>query len=181
MPTIPILTTERLVLRPFREDDAAAAARILSTPRMVGQVATQQPYPVEAALSWIRQHNHWAEQGLHLQWAVALPHDSPIGMVSLDIGKDPPRGDLGYLIDSDHWNRGYATEAVRAVIACGLDVLHLPRIEAKCFALNAASIRVLEKSGLRRERLLPGYVDGGGQRHDILVYAVTRPIAANVT
>lgn len=168
MATIPVLTTERLILRPFREVDAPAVARILSTPR------NQQPYPVDAARSWIRQHNAWADQGLHLQWGITLPDGTPIGMVSLDLGKEPPQGNLGYLLDAAAWRQGYATEAVRAVIAYGFDVLKLPRIEAKCFATNSASIRVLEKSGLVYESTPAAYAD---KRHNIVCYAIANPSA----
>lgn len=175
MSTIPTLTTHRLVLRPFCEDDAPAVARILSTPRTVGRPpGDQHPYPVDAARNWVRQHNDWAERGLHLQWGITLPDDMLVGMVSLDLGKDPPQGDLGYLLDAAYWNQGYATEAVQAVIAYGLDVLHLPRIQATCYASNLAFARVLEKCGLTLEALLPGSVIDNGRRHDVKRFAISR-------
>jgi RimJ/RimL family protein N-acetyltransferase len=175
MATIPTLTTERLVLRPFRDDDAPAVARILSTPRMYDQTLSfPTPYPVESAVSWIGSHLEAAEKGFKLQWAIALPDRRLVGTVSLALEKDPPRGDLGYWIGVDDWNRGYATEAVRAVVAYGTDVLHLPRIEAMCFTGNIASARVLEKAGLLFEELREAYVLKDGQPRDVLLYGMAR-------
>lgn len=176
MSAIPVLTTERLVLRSFHDDDAPAVARILSVPHMSAHTLRfQHPYPVEMARDWIGQHNAWAEQGLHFQWAITLPDDNLVGTVSLALERERAYGDLGYWIGVDCWNRGYATEAVRAVIDHGFNALYLARIEAKCFSSNAASIRVLENSGLALEQLLPGYIVDDGQARDVNLYAITRP------
>lgn len=176
MAMIPVLTTDRLVLRPFRDADAPAVARILSTPRMYEHTLRfQHPYPVETARSWIGQHNAWAERDLHLQWAITLPDGTLIGTISLALERNPPQGDLGYWIGVDYWSRGYATEAARAVIAYGFDVLRLERVEATCFATNAASIRVLEKAGLRRETLLPKHIEDNGIMYDVLRFGLSRP------
>jgi ribosomal-protein-alanine N-acetyltransferase len=175
MAAIPVITTERLALRPFLESDAPAVARILSDPRMFEHTLRfATPYPVETAVRWIASHAEDAARGVKLQWAIALPDDTLIGTVSLAVEEEPPRGDLGYWIGMDFRDRGYATEAVRAVVAWGFDALHLPRIEAMCFATNAASIRVLRKSGLALEPVRPRYIVDGGQEHDVHLYAVTR-------
>lgn len=176
MATIPVLSTNRLVLRPFRDDDAPAVARLLSTPRMSEHTLSfQHPYPVETARSWIGQHNAWAEEGVHLQWAVTLPDNTLVGTISLALQQDPPQGDLGYWIGVDYWNNGYATEAARAIVNYAFDTLRLSRIEASCFATNTASIRVLEKAGLRREAILPEQIEDGGVMHDVLRFGFSRP------
>lgn len=173
MATIPIIETDRLVLRSFREEDAPAVARILSTPRMFEHtLPLAYPYPVETAAGWIRSHAADAARGVKLQWAITFPDDTLIGTVSLALDRDRPKGDLGYWISVGHRNHGYATEAVCAAIAHGFGQLRLPRIEGMCYATNAASIRVLEKSGLVLERRLSGHIVVKGQPHDVLLYAV---------
>jgi [ribosomal protein S5]-alanine N-acetyltransferase len=173
MATIPIIETNRLVLRPFRSEDAPEVARILSTPHMFQHTLPfEQPYPVQTAVSWIGRHAEDAARGVKLQWAITLPDNSLIGTVSLALERDPPQGDLGYWIGVAHWNQGYATEAVRAVIAYGFEVLRLPRIEGMCYASNTASTRVLEKSGLVLERTLRDYIVVDGEPHDVLLYAI---------
>ena len=173
MATIPIIETDRLVLRPFRREDAPEVARILSTPHMFEHTLRfPHPYPVETAVSWIGSHAEDAATGVKLQWAITLPDDTLIGTVSLALEREPPQGDLGYWISVGHWNHGYATEAVRGVVAFGFDVLRLPRIEGMCYASNTASTRVLEKSGLVLERTLHDYIVADGQHHDVLLYAI---------
>jgi RimJ/RimL family protein N-acetyltransferase len=59
---------------------------------------------------------------------------------------------LGYIFDPDHSGRGYASEAVAAVVDHSFRRLGVRRITAGCFADNAASVRILEKAGMRREQ-----------------------------
>ena len=60
-------------------------------------------------------------------------------------------GNIGYELNPEYWRRGYATEAARAVMRFGFEQLGLHRIWAQCNADNRASVRVLEKLGMRCE------------------------------
>jgi [ribosomal protein S5]-alanine N-acetyltransferase len=172
---VPILTTGRLVLRPFREDDAPVVEHLLSTPHVSRYTLSfPYPYPPGAALAWIRRHLASAGEGTHLQWAITLPGDELAGAVGLTLHQDPSMGDLGYWIGVVYWNQGYATEAARAVIAFGFSELHLPRIEAMCFSDNLASARVLEKAGLVFEELREARAVRPDQARDVLVYGLSR-------
>ena len=83
-----------------------------------------------------------------------------IGTVSLEVvdamGQPgmPPRTEarLGYLFDPKYGGQGYATEAVRAMVAHAFDGLGVRRVTAGCFADNLASVAILEKVGMRREQ-----------------------------
>ena len=61
------------------------------------------------------------------------------------------RGEVWYKIHANHWNNGYATEVLSAIIDFGFDKLNLHRIEAGCAVDNIGSIKVLEKVGMIRE------------------------------
>jgi ribosomal-protein-alanine N-acetyltransferase len=67
--------------------------------------------------------------------------------------------------------RGYMTAAVRALIPVVFDVLRLHRLEAACIPTNLASIRLLEKTGFRREGYARGYLCINGTWQDHLLYA----------
>lgn len=67
---------------------------------------------------------------------------------------DHRQGEIGYMIGFEHWGDGYATEAARALLKLGFETLHLHRIYANAISENSASLRVLEKIGMRREGLL---------------------------
>jgi ribosomal-protein-alanine N-acetyltransferase len=62
---------------------------------------------------------------------------------------EPPELELLYGIAPDHWHKGLATEAANAMIRYGFDVLRFERIVASTDAANTASVRVMERAGLR--------------------------------
>jgi RimJ/RimL family protein N-acetyltransferase len=86
---------------------------------------------------------------------VLKPENDFIGSCWLDITDSAHhRASIGYFIDNLHWGRGYATEAVQALLNYGFEELKLHRIEATCDADHQATRRVLEKAGLKREARL---------------------------
>ena len=80
--------------------------------------------------------------------------------------------DIGYEISHEHWGKGYATEAARALVAHGFETMGLHRISAMCNAENAASVRVLERIGMRQEGRLRDSVFFKGRYWDALQYAI---------
>jgi ribosomal-protein-alanine N-acetyltransferase len=83
-----------------------------------------------------------------------------IGLLGISTGKPGYRNaELWYKLHKDHWNKGYATEAVKGAVAFCFSTLQLHRVEAGCATGNIASVRVLEKAGFTREgrgrKLLP--------------------------
>ena len=93
---------------------------------------------------------------------VAVADGLVVGTLSLEVRdgmgqgpESPARGGeglLGYLVDPEHHGRGYATEIARAGLDLAFGDLGLHRVTAGCFADNAASWRVMEKVGMRREQ-----------------------------
>ena len=79
---------------------------------------------------------------------------------------------LGYWIGADHAQKGYMTAAVRAVVPFVFDSLELHRLEAACLPTNTASIRLLEKTGFKREGLARRYLRINGAWQDHLLYAL---------
>jgi ribosomal-protein-alanine N-acetyltransferase len=83
-------------------------------------------------------------------------------------------GSLGYWIGAPHVRRGYMTAAVRALVPVAFDLLRLHRVEAACIPSNIASVRLLEKSGFRREGYARAYLCINGMWQDHLLYAQLR-------
>jgi [ribosomal protein S5]-alanine N-acetyltransferase len=79
---------------------------------------------------------------------------------------------LGYWIGAQYANQGYMTAAVRAVVPFVFDSLELHRLEAACLPTNTASIRLLEKTGFKREGLARRYLRINGVWQDHLLYAL---------
>ena len=84
------------------------------------------------------------------------------------------RAEVGYVLARQHWGQGYATEALKAVLGFGFSRMELNRIEAKCVPENKGSIRVLEKSGMRREGLLREVEFSKGKFEDLNLYSILR-------
>lgn len=170
-PAQPTLTTERLRLRPFRGGDAPRV-RTLAGAREVAEntLTIPHPYPEGAAEEWIATHPvKWAE-GTLVAFAMEHPEDGVIGAIGLVITREHRRGELGYWVGIPWWNQGYATEAVRAILAYGFDGLELNRIWARHFTRNPASGRVMEKAGMRFEGILRGHMIKWGKSEDLAVY-----------
>jgi ribosomal-protein-alanine N-acetyltransferase len=83
-------------------------------------------------------------------------------------------GSLGYWIGAPHVRRGYMTAAVRALVPAAFDLLRLHRVEAACIPSNIASVRLLEKTGFRREGYARAYLCINGMWQDNLLYAQLR-------
>src|SRR5205823_5899186 len=88
----------------------------------------------------------------------------------------PDEPELGYRLRKSSWGKGYATEGSRALIRKGFTDLGVRRVYACAMAVNPASRRVMEKSGLRYVRTLhevwPEYIEG--EEHGAVEYALTR-------
>jgi ribosomal-protein-alanine N-acetyltransferase len=80
-------------------------------------------------------------------------------------------GSLGYWVGAPYIRRGYMTAAVRALIPVAFDLLRLHRLEAACIPTNLASVRLLEKTGFRREGYARSYLCINGIWQDHLLYA----------
>ena len=80
-------------------------------------------------------------------------------------------GSIGYWIGEPFTRRGYMTAAVRALLPFAFDTLRLHRLEAACIPDNAASIRLLERTGFRREGYAREYLCINGIWADHLLYA----------
>jgi RimJ/RimL family protein N-acetyltransferase len=141
---LPVLETERLVLRAPRLADVKAIARLVNDRRIAENTARiPHPYGVadaEQFLDAVNRHDGEAT------FAVVLKGEI-IGMCGIE-----PReaaAELGYWLGVPYWNRGYATEAVRAVIDHAFGDLEHDALQAGARVSNPASRRVLEKCGFQ--------------------------------
>lgn len=139
----PVLTTERLVLRPLRRADAGLIALYTSDERLA-RMTMNIPHPlppgrteafIERVLSGERGETVWA---IEHNGSVA---DGLIGVVAL---KDDGR--IGYWVGVPFWSTGFATEAVQTVCGYAIGQGRVP-LSAEVFQDNAASAKVLTKTG----------------------------------
>ena len=147
-----ILSTERLDLRELTPGDAAHLFTLNEDPEVVRHTG-DGPFssPAEARRFLEAYIEVYARDGMG-RWAVLRRRDEAfLGWCGLRRAKDG-EVDLGFRLHRRYWGNGYATEAARAAIGHGFGPLGLARVIGRARRANPASIRVLEKAGLRRER-----------------------------
>ena len=132
---LPVLETERLVLRPYYLADARRAQEMCGDWAVASTTFNlPHPYPDGAAEKWISTHVDSFRQGTEVTLAITLKPDRPvIGSVALSVNKNHQRGELGYMVAREHWNRGYCTEVARTLMSYGFSALGLNRIQAMHF------------------------------------------------
>ena len=149
-----ILETDRLILREFVMDDLEEFFRMLSDPEVThytgDEVQTLQEARTrleERVFGDYRKHGYG-------RWAVVhKPTGKVIGFAGLKYLDDVDESDLGFRLFKEHWGKGLATEASRAILAYGFDKLRLKRIVGIVDKENKASVRVLEKLGFEFEEI----------------------------
>jgi RimJ/RimL family protein N-acetyltransferase len=101
--------------------------------------------------------------------------NSLVGDCGLNIVEDDPRlAEIGFTIARAHWNKGYASEAVRALLNYAFNAFDIHRVTASADPRNAASCRVLEKAGMAKEAHCRKSLWFKGEWADDAVYAVLR-------
>ena len=158
------LSTRRLRLRPIRRRDAAALAALLEGDAEAISMTERLPDPCTeaAARAWIAQRQAPGQQ----VFAVEL-RDEAVFLGCAGLFRSGRDSALGYLIGRPYWNRGYATEAGRALLEAARRS-GTRELLGEAFVENAASKRVLQKLGFvpirRIEKNLP---ERGGLRHTL--------------
>ena len=117
-----------------------------------------------------------ARHGLPNQWRIVPRHlEQVTGLVGfIRWERDAAVAEIGFGLVQAMSGQGYMTEACRAVLDYGFADMGLSRIEARCQVTNAASARVLEKIGMRREGVVRGRVHSKAPEEDFWLYAIER-------
>jgi len=155
------LETERLRLRPLALDDAHHFTRLFDGDWDALKQTGRMPYPPTepAVRRWIGGHLHGASRAFLL----IRKHDGTV-LGSAGFGGTADIAELGYLLGRAYWDRGYATEVVRALRDHARS-LGLRQLDAYSFVDNPASARVLEKAAFAHLGVIERrYPARGGQR-----------------
>ena len=170
------ITTDRLVLRPYTLDDCAELTRVIGRPEIYETTLNiPHPYTEDDARTYISGNEEARAKDQDFPCAMTLKDtDAIIGGCGLIVNSRFECAEMGYWIAVEHWGKGYATEAAKAIIRHGFDVLNLNCIEAHHFITNPASGRVLTKAGMNFEGRLRQRVKKDGRFLDIDMYSIIR-------
>ncbi len=174
--SLPCLETEHLSLRPLCRRDAQDIFSYASDPEVARYVLWEPHRSLADTRAFIRYVRKLSFRGLPGSWAVVLRETGRvIGTIGfMWYSEADCSAEIGYSLSRRHWNRGYATEALRAVICSVFSSLPLNRLEAQYDLRNPASGRVMEKCGMRREGILRQRIRNKGEFVDVAVCSILR-------
>jgi RimJ/RimL family protein N-acetyltransferase len=174
------IETERLVIRCYQPGDAhmmhAAITGSIEHLRPWVPWARQEPKELEWMVGFIRMFRGQFDLGQDAVYGIFDKTETEqIGGTGLHnrIGKDAR--EIGYWINVRHANKGYATEAVQALIRVAFDIEQMQRLEIRCDPGNVFSRRIPLRLGFRHEMTLrSNSTDGDGRLVDLMVWALSR-------
>ena len=174
--SLPELETSRLVLRPLKMKDAKDIFAYTSDPDVARYVLWEPHKTVADTRNYIRYIRALYHRGLPASWAVTLRESGQvIGTIGFMWYSDAnSAAEIGYSFSKAHWNMGYATEALRAVIDSVFRTLPVNRLEAQHDVRNPASGRVMEKCGMRKEGVLRQRIKNKGEFVDVALWSFLR-------
>jgi RimJ/RimL family protein N-acetyltransferase len=177
MESLPLLETPRLRLRTIEPDDVPALYAVFSDPRVMRYWSSPPMQDVSEAVALQADIAAMMRDDTLYQWGIESRTDGGlIGTVTLyRIDAVHRRGEIGFALGAAHWGRGYASEAVGALIAHAFVDRELHRLEADVDPRNDASLRVLAKLGFVREGLARERYQLYGELQDSVLLGLLAP------
>ncbi len=174
--SLPVLETSRLVLRSLKLRDAGDIFSYASDPDVARYVLWEPHRSVADTRNYIRCIRALYRRGLPASWAVTLRESGQvIGTIGFMWYSDVnSAAEIGYSFSKSYWNKGYATEALRAVMDSVFRTLPVNRLEAQHDVRNPASGRVMEKCGMRKEGILRQRINNKGEFVDVALWSFIR-------
>ena len=147
------IDTARLVLRPFQPEDLTTMHAYASDPENTEFMLYLPNRSIEGTERFLRRAIAEWEKDKPQFYEFAIVLDGKhIGAVSATLDESGQESELGWIIHKDHWGKGYASEAAKAILDFALEKLKVKKVIAHCDYRNKASIRIIEKIGMTLER-----------------------------
>jgi ribosomal-protein-alanine N-acetyltransferase len=148
------IETERLILRPFAENDRDDFAALNAEPVAMEFLLGVQSREKSDVIADKFLH-HWEQHGFGMFSIIPRDGKRFAGFIGLKVlASDLPRApgvEIAWTLDARYWGRGLASEGAKAILAFGRDQLNLVEIVALTATINHRSQRVMEKIGMVRD------------------------------
>jgi len=168
------IETQRLLLRTWMPFDVAAVESMFADPEVMRYIGVGGPWTPQRTREVVDlMTERYEREGIGI-WPVVLKETSAvIGECGLQTLPGSDEVELAYLLERAYWGKGYAFEAASAVLDWGFKARGLRRIVAVINPANERSIALINRLGMRYERVVRAY------RHDLLKYALDRPTTSS--
>ncbi|REE84406.1 ribosomal-protein-alanine N-acetyltransferase [Paenibacillus taihuensis] len=170
------LESSRLILRRITLDDAEDIFDYAVDAQVSKYTSWEQHRAIEDTHSFIHFTMQKYENNQPSDWGIIEKKTNKlIGACGwVYINENHGRAEIGYVLSRKYWNQGYMSEVVNQILGFGFGELDLNRIEARCFAENTASERVMQKTGMQYEGLLREQMIVKGRKVDIKMYSILK-------
>ncbi|QWT39485.1 GNAT family N-acetyltransferase [Dickeya dadantii] len=178
----PILTTEHLQLRPLQAQDVTDVCALLNSTPDISAMTMLIPYPCprETVANWVADlQGNW-EQRKGVAYAICLLQSQQlIGSISL-VSLETDQPEIGYWLGADFRQRGFGTEASRALCQFAFSQLSIEKIYGCHLPQNVASGRVLLKCGFHSLGMRHVFLTACQRQETVAVYMMPSPMMATV-
>ena len=153
----PTLETKRLLLRPFKQEDAMAVFECWeSDPDVAKYMFWTSHNDIEKTRQWLAFEIEQIDKDDWYRFALVLKETNElIGTALIYYEEEVQSWEIGYNLGKKYWGKGYATEAVRQVISFAVEELQISEIVGRYAKENPASGRVMEKLRFQYEKEIP--------------------------
>ena len=173
------IRTDRLLIRPFQPDDVAGLGERRNDPEVARYQDWILPYPMELTEKIVSELVA-TEGPVNDEWWMAVVCDIDTGDVfgdlALHLTWNGRSAEIGYTLAAEHWGKGYAVEALEALVEYLFDDLAVTRVFGMLHPDNRASALVLERTGFLFEGHTKSSFWKGDEVSDDWIYGLTGPV-----
>ncbi|WP_026565799.1 GNAT family N-acetyltransferase [Bacillus sp. UNC41MFS5] len=171
---LPILETERLILRKVTLDDAEDMFSYGSNEEVTKYVTWNAHKTLSDTKEFIGFVLNKYENSQVAPWGIEYKENGKfIGTIDFVWWQSNHKiAEIGYVISQEYWGMGLTTEAAKEVIKFGFEKMNLVRIQARCFVENIGSARVMEKTGMSFEGILRKGMFVKGKHQDLKMFSI---------
>ena len=174
--SLPILRTERLILRKMTRDDLLDINEYASDERLSRFLRWTPHLNLQETKGYIEFMQKRYRKGLHAEWAVALASTGKVigtcGFSAVDLANETC--ELGYVLSNAYRKKGYMSEAFCEVLKIAFEVLQAHRVTLQILEGNDDSVRFAERIGFRLEGTAKKALMIKGEYCTVLHYAMLR-------
>ena len=169
----PLLLDDKVLLRPWTEQDLPAVEQASGDPYIVATTSVPSPYTLAAGREWLERQRLRVTEGAGLPFCIADSRtDEALGFIGLWLrNRVLGRVHFGYWVVPQARGRGVTSAALRLLSSWACENLAVVRLELWMELWNIASQRVAERAGFMCEGVLHSYVEIEGTYRDVFMYA----------
>ncbi|TND05126.1 MAG: acetyltransferase, ribosomal protein N-acetylase [Bacteroidetes bacterium] len=173
----PELSSERLLLRKLRRNEAPEMLFLRSDERVMRYIDKARTTSIEEAQKWVDMIIDGIDKNELINWGITVKGDEKLlGTLGFwNIRKEHSRAEIGYNLHPDSWNKGIMSEAIGMALKYAFNVMNLHSIDANINPANEASASVLTKNGFVREAYYKENFFYNGNFLDTAVYSILNP------